>query len=65
LAADRRSARVHGHRPPQLSREGVLRIDAGGQRSDLVGGKAHGGLADRVSGFAELKAEAVTRLQGP
>jgi hypothetical protein len=56
---------VHGHRPPQLSREGVLRIDAGGQRSDLVGGKAHGGLADRVGGFAELKAEAVTRLQGP
>jgi hypothetical protein len=40
---------VHGHRPPQLSREGVLRIDAGGQRSDLVGGKA---LVSRIASAA-------------
>ena len=46
------------HFRPQLLREPVLGVDPGGERRDLLGGEAAGGVADRVGHLAEFEVEA-------
>jgi hypothetical protein len=43
------------HFRPQLDREPVLLVDAGGERRDPVGGEAVRGLADRIRHFPQRK----------
>ena len=45
------------HRHPKLAREPVFGINAGGERRDLLVGKACGGLTDHLGALAKGKVE--------
>ncbi len=45
------------HLWPELAGEGVGFVDPGGDRGDLVGGEARGGLADGVGRLAEAEVQ--------
>ena len=45
------------HRLPQFAGEAVFGVDRGGQRGDLLVGKAAGGLADHLGVFIQAEIE--------